>query len=59
MGASAGLALGYLSAVSCKGGDRCDAGIVAIPLLGIFGGIIGGGAGYLSGYKWEPVSLAK
>lgn len=59
LGASAGLALGYLSAVNCKGGDRCDASIVAIPFGGILGGLIGGLAGYLSGFKWEPVSLGR
>jgi hypothetical protein len=59
IGAGAGRALGYLLAVSCKGGDRCDAGIVEIPFLGIFGGLVGGAAGYLSAYKWEPVSLPR
>ena len=56
IGASAGLALGYLFAVSCKGGDKCDGGIVLIPFGAIFGGLVGGAAGYLSAYKWEPVS---
>lgn len=59
IGASAGLALGYLGAISCKGGDRCDGGIILIPFGGILGGLIGVAAGYLTAYKWEPVSLAR
>jgi hypothetical protein len=59
IGATAGLALGYLGAISCKGGDKCDAGIVVIPFAGILGGLIGAGAGYLTAYKWESVSLAR
>lgn len=57
IGGAAGLGLGYISTVNCKGGDKCDGAIVAIPFLGILGGLIGAAAGYLSAYKWEPVSL--
>lgn len=59
IGASAGLGIGWLSGINCKGGDKCDGTIVAIPFLGILGGLIGGAAGYLSAYKWEPVSLSR
>ncbi len=59
IGGAAGLALGYLSGVNCKGGDKCDLALLAIPFGGILGGLIGGMAGYLSGFKWQPVTLTK
>ena len=59
IGATTGLALGFLSAVNCKGGDKCDGAILLLPFGGLLGGLIGASAGYLSSYKWEPVSLAR
>ena len=59
IGASAGLGLGFLSAVNCKGGDKCDGVVVVVPFLAILGGAIGAAAGYLSAYKWEHVSLGR
>ena len=59
LGGIAGFGLGFLSATTCKGGDRCDGAVVAIPFLAIFGGLFGATVGYLTSYKWQPVSLAR
>lgn len=59
IGGAAGLGLGWLSTTGCSGGDKCDFAILAIPFGAIAGAIIGGAAGYLTSYKWEPVSLSQ
>lgn len=55
IGALVGGGLGYLSAATCKGGDKCDLAGLAIPFGGIFGGLIGTAAGLFSAYKWTPI----
>jgi len=51
-----GLVAGVIGASTCnKLGDGCDGAILLIPAGAILGGLIGGIAGYLSSYKWEPV----
>ena len=56
IGGLIGLGLGALAANSCHGiGDTCDGSIVALPLLGILGAMIGTLAGFLTAYKWVPI----
>ena len=55
LGGLLGIGLGFLSAATCHGGDKCDASVVAIPFGGIAGMLIGGIVGYATAYKWHPV----
>jgi hypothetical protein len=57
IGTLVGGGLGYLAAATCKGGDRCDGAVLAIPFGAIFGGLVGTAAGLFSAYKWTPVPL--
>ena len=56
IGTLAGGGLAYVEASTCTGGDKCDGGIVLVPAMAILGGLIGGIAGVLSGYKWHPIT---
>jgi len=57
IGTLIGGGLGYISARTCKGtADACDLAVLAVPFGAIAGGVIGAAAGFLSGYKWEPVT---
>jgi hypothetical protein len=56
IGGLVGLVVAGLAAANCHGGDRCDGGIVAIPFIGLAGGLVGAIGGYLSGYKWQPIT---
>lgn len=58
LGGAAGGGLGWLSASTCHGGDSCDLAVLAIPFGAIAGAVIGGFVGYITSYKWEPVSAA-
>jgi hypothetical protein len=56
IGGLIGLGLGALAANSCHGiGDTCDGSVLAVPLLGILGAMIGALAGFLTAYKWVPI----
>jgi hypothetical protein len=54
-GAAIGGALGYLSAATCGGGDKCDLAGLAIPFGAISGAIVGSIVGIATAYKWQPV----
>jgi hypothetical protein len=56
LGGLVGLGIAGVAVAGCHGGDKCDGTVVAIPFLGLLGGLIGAVGGYLSGYKWVPVS---
>lgn len=55
LGAAVGGGLGYLSATTCHGTEKCDLAGLAVPFGAVLGGLIGAAAGYLGSYKWEPV----
>ncbi|HKR09697.1 MAG TPA: hypothetical protein VJS39_10940 [Gemmatimonadaceae bacterium] len=55
LGGAVGGGLGWLSASTCHGADRCDLSALAIPFGAIAGAVIGGFVGYITSYKWEPV----
>ena len=55
LGTTIGGGLGYLAATSCSGGDRCDLAALAVPFGAITGALIGGVAGFVSAYRWQPV----
>lgn len=55
LGGAIGGGLGYISAKTCHGAERCDLSGLAIPFGAIAGAVIGGFVGYLTSYKWEPV----
>lgn len=56
LGALIGGSLGYLSAASCHGGDQCDLAALAVPFGGIAGAILGAAVGFMTAYRWMPVS---
>ena len=55
LGGAAGGGLGWLSARTCHGGDRCDMEVLAIPFGAIAGAVIGGFVGFITSYNWESV----
>ena len=55
LGGAAGGGLGWLSAHTCHGAERCDLAGLAIPFGAIAGAVIGGFVGYITAYRWEPV----
>ncbi|HJP60129.1 MAG TPA: hypothetical protein VJ865_09015 [Gemmatimonadaceae bacterium] len=55
VGGAAGGGLGWLSARTCGGGDRCDLSGLAIPFGAIAGAVIGAFVGYITAYEWEPL----
>ena len=57
IGGITGLALGYLGAVACGGGYKCEDDVLLVPFGGLFGGLVGVLTGYLTSYKWQPVPL--
>jgi hypothetical protein len=57
IGGLIGGGLGYLSARTCKGNaDACELSFLAVPFGAIAGAILGAGVGFITAYKWEPVT---
>jgi len=57
LGALIGGGLGYLNVATCKGyADACELAVLAVPFGAIAGGILGAGFGFMTGYRWKPVT---
>jgi hypothetical protein len=56
IGAAIGAGIGYLSSRNCRTYERCDLAFLAVPVDAILGGIFGGMAGFISAYRWDPIT---